>query len=235
MTINEHFVSTVKAPRQGVVRVAGFMFLFAFIVPTLNWALGLSKLVVADDIAATADRIVANESLFRFGLTVELFMTAGLVVLGVTLYSLLKTVDRDIALLALALKMIEAALAATIVLLSLVAVLFATEASSSAAFTPEQLRWPVGLLLHEHMVLFACPMVFLGMDMILFFYLLYRSRYIPRPLAGLGILSFVLILIHALAHFVAPDFAGTQLAQVIFYTPSGITELVVGTWLLTRR
>ena len=44
-----------------VARVAGFMFLFAFIVPTLNWAFVLSKFIVAEDIMATAKNIMAND------------------------------------------------------------------------------------------------------------------------------------------------------------------------------
>lgn len=52
------------------------MFLFSFIIPTLNWALGLSKLVVAESVSATASNIVANQALFRVGIAVELAETA---------------------------------------------------------------------------------------------------------------------------------------------------------------
>jgi hypothetical protein len=112
----------VGPPPRGIVRVAGFMFLFSFIVPTLNWVLGLSRLVVADDVAATARNIVANEAVFRIGIAVELVMSAGLVVLAVALYALLKSVDRNLALLALGWKLVEATLSAVGVLMSLAAV-----------------------------------------------------------------------------------------------------------------
>lgn len=83
-------------------------------------------------------------------------------------------------------------------------------------------------------MLYALPMVFLGLDMTLFFYLFLKSSYIPRPLAAFGILSFVLILIHALGYLIAPEVASTQLAQIICYTPSCLLEIAMGTWLLSK-
>jgi len=65
---------SVETSQHKAAPVAGLMFLLAFIVPTLNWALGLSKLNVAENALATATNIMANELLFRIGITVELFM-----------------------------------------------------------------------------------------------------------------------------------------------------------------
>lgn len=59
---------------------------------------------------------MANELLFRIGITIELFMSVGLTVLGVSLYIILKRVNKDVALLALALKLVETAILAVIVL-----------------------------------------------------------------------------------------------------------------------
>ena len=210
------------------------MFLFAFIVPTLNWALGLSKLIVADNVIATAKNIIANELLFRIGLTIELIMSVGLVVLAVALYTILKPVNRNVALLALSLKLVEASVVAAIVLVYFIALQMLNGAASLTAISPEQLQASVGFLLNQHTVLYSTPMVFLGLDMMIFFYLFYKSKYIPGILAGFGILSFALILIHALGHILAPNYAAMLIIQVICYTPSGIAEIVVGIWLLSK-
>ena len=77
-------------------------------------------------------------------------------------------------------------------------------------------------------------MVFLGLDMILFFYLFLKSKYIPGTLAGFGILSFALILIHALGNILAPNYATMPIIAIVCYTPSGIAEIVVGVWLLLK-
>ncbi len=224
----------VNASQRKAARVAGFMFLFSLIVPTLNWALVLSRFVVAEDVMATARNIKANESLFRIGITIELIMSVGLVVLAVALFAILKRVNRSLALLALLWKLVEAGLVAAIVLLSFVALQISDGAAYLTAFTPEQLQAPVGLILNAHTILYSVPMVFLGLDLMAFFYLFYKSNYIPRVLAAFGILSYALIFIHALGNMVAPGYATMPIVEIISYVPSCIAELVVGMWLLVK-
>jgi hypothetical protein len=74
-------------------KVAGIMFLLSLIVPSLNWGFILSELIVAENAIATANNIMANVFQFRIGLTVELIMSVGLVVLGLALYIVLKPVN----------------------------------------------------------------------------------------------------------------------------------------------
>ena len=47
--------------QQRAARVAGFMFLLSLIVPSLNWILVTSKFIVAENVLATANNIMANE------------------------------------------------------------------------------------------------------------------------------------------------------------------------------
>ena len=77
-------------------------------------------------------------------------------------------------------------------------------------------------------------MVFLGLDMMVFSYLFFKSKYIPRILAGFGILSFALIFIHALMFILAPKYATMPINQVIFWAPSGLFEIMIGIWLLSK-
>ncbi len=70
--------------------------------------------------------------------------------------------------------------------------------------------------------------------MMLFSYLFFASKYIPRIIAGFGILSFALILIHALLCILAPTYAAMPEGQLICYAPSALFEIVIGVWLLSR-
>ena len=202
--------------QQKGARVAGFMFLFAFIVPTLNWALILSKFNVVENAMASAKNIMAKELLFRTGLTIELIMSVGLIILALALFTMLKTVNRNLALLALLLKVAEAAIAAVIVLVSYIALQILNREAYLTVYTLEQLQFPAGLILNSHTALFSIPMVFLGLDMMVFSYLFFKSKYIPRILAGFGILSFALIFIHALMFILAPQYAAMTINQIIF-------------------
>ena len=210
------------------------MFLFAFIIPTLNWALVLSKFNVPGDALATAKNIMADTFLFRLGISVELIMAVGLVVLGLALYAVLKSVNKHLALLALVLKLVEATLMAVTVLLPFIALEFTHAAAPTAILTQEQLQMPLGLLFNAHTAITAVPMVFLGLDMMLFCYLLLKSKFIPRLLAGFGILSFFLILVQSLLFILAPVYATMPINQIIFWAPSGLFEIVIGLWLLIK-
>jgi hypothetical protein len=224
----------VDTSQRKAARVAGFMFLFSFIVPTLNWIFVLSKFIVAENAIATANNIMANELLFRIGISIELIMSVGLIVLGLALYIILKSVNKHLALLALLWKLAEAILAAVIVLVSFIALQVLNAEVNLTVFTAEQLRAFVGLILNKHTSIYSIPMVFLGLDMVVFSYLFFRSKYIPRILAGFGILSFALIFIHSFIHILAPQYATMQITEIIFYTPSCIFEIIIGIWLLSK-
>ena len=212
--------SQVKA-----ARLAGFMFLLAFIVPTLNWVFVLSRFSDAENALNTANNIMVKEFIFRLGLTVELFMSVSLLLLGWALYRLLKPINHSLSLLALLLKSVEATLMAVTVLIPFIAL---------QTYSSEHVQPPLGLIFNSHTAITSIPMVFLGMDMILFSYLFFKSRYIPRLLAVFGILSFALIFIHACMYILVPEYATMSVNQIIFWTPSGLFELIIGSWLLFK-
>ena len=223
-----------ETSQHKAAKVAGFMFLFSLIVPSLNWAFVLSKLVVTENVLATANKIMANEFQFRIGITIELIMSIGLIVLGMALYIVLKPVNKNLALFALLLKLVEATIAAAVVLVSFIALLVLNQKAYVTIFTPEQLQVPVGLILNVHTAIFSIPMAFLGLDMMVFSYLFFKSKYIPRVLAGFGVLSFALIFVHALMFILAPKYATMPINQVIFWAPSGLFEIIIGIWLLSK-
>ena len=230
----EDRVRIIDTSQRKAARVAGFMFLFSFIVPTLNWALVLSKFIVTENVIATAKNIMANELLFRIGITIELIMSVGLIVLALALYIILKPVNKNFALLALILKLVEAAIAAAIVLVTFIALQVISGDAYLKVFSPEQLQVPVGFLLNKHTAIYSIPMVFLGLDMMVFSYLFLKSKYIPGIIADFGILSFALIFIHSLMFMLAPEYATMPINQIIFWTPSGLFEIIIGIWLLIK-
>ncbi len=223
-----------ETSKHKAAKVAGYMFLFSLIGPLLNWTFVLSRLVVAENAIATGNNIMANEFQFRLGITIELIMAVGLIVLALALYVILKPVNRTLALLALLLKSVEATLVAAIVLVTLIALQVLSGDTYLAIFPQEQLQAPIGFLLNQHTSLYALPMVFLGLDMMLFSYLFFKSKYIPRILANFGILSFALIFIHALMFMLAPQYATMPINQIVFWAPSGLFEIIIGFWLLSK-
>jgi hypothetical protein len=215
-------------------KVAGGMFLLSLLVPMLNWTLINAKFIAPGNAVETVRRVLANEGLFRVGLVNDLLTSAIALVLALTLYLLLKTVNKPWAQLALGLKATEGMLMAVIALGNFAVLLVINQPAFLTAADLAQARGLAGMFLNTRMTLAAVPMLFLGLDFTVFLSLLYKSKYVPGMLAGFGVFSYALILIYALLTLLLPNVAAILAVQTACWAPSCLFELVMGTWLLTK-
>ena len=177
---------------------------------------------------------MADELLFRIGIFNELIISALAVVFGLTLYIILKSVNKHLALLALFFKLTEAILLAVVALGHFIALLILNGRASLTVFEPEQIQALVGLFINLYFYIGAIGLVFHGLNSMVFLYLLFKSKYVPGKLAGFGILSYVLVFIYALIIILAPDYATILIIQTICLAPSILLELILGSWLLIK-
>jgi len=77
-------------------------------------------------------------------------------------------------------------------------------------------------------------MVFHGLNLMIFLYLLCKSKYVPVILSRFGIFSYALIFIFALIIILAPDYTTKLIIQIIFLAPSILSEIIIGLWLLLK-
>ena len=222
---------TTNTSLTNYARVAGFAYLAIIITSILTLIFVESKLVVDGNAAATTQNIMANELLFRIGLAVDLFMFAGVVLLSLALYIILKTVNKNLALLALLWRMTEAVLGGVTVLAGMVVVLLLNGKDYFTIFGTEQLQALVMLFLNVRTAGFHIVIIFVGLGSIVFFYLFFKSKYIPRILAAFGIASFFLMLVGSLVNILTPHYA--ELAM-LSYAPAILFELTIGAWLLIK-
>src|SRR2546426_11769481 len=75
-------------------RVAGFLYLLLLAAP-LRLIYIPSKLFVHGNATATANNIAAHETLFRFGITGDLFTGTMVIFVALALYRLFKGVDQN--------------------------------------------------------------------------------------------------------------------------------------------
>ncbi len=216
-----------------ITRVAGFLFLLTFIFPTINFLL-LSKFMVPENAVATASNIMTDELLFRIGIFNELVISALAVVFGLTLYTILRSVKKDLALLALFFKLMEAILLAVVALGHFIALLVLNERASLTAFGPEQIQALVGSFINLYFYVGAIGLVFHGLNSTIFLYLFFKSKYVPRKLAGFGVLSYAFVFLYAGIMILAPDNAAKIMVQTICLAPSILLELLLGLWLLIK-
>ncbi len=220
-----------SAPAQAstqmkAARIAGAAYFLIIASSILSLIVGPSRLVVEGQVAQTYRNIAANELLFRGGVLYDLAMYASVVVLAVALYVVLKPVNENLALVALLWRLGEAILGCLSVLVNLVVLLVVGEEDFLSAFAPEQLQAAVGLLLDVNSAVTMVVFVFLSLGSIIFCYLFYESRYIPRWLSGFGVAAFALTLAGACAGILyAND------AVLMFGVPAILFEITVGLWL----
>ena len=219
---------------QNVARVAGFLFLCSLFVPLLNWIFVLSQFIVAEDVSATAHNILANQLLFRINIMNGLITSAIAVVLALALYIILKSVNRNFALLALFLKLIESILFAVIALGHFIALLALSEQSALTGFVPDLVDALVGRFLNGYISITAIPGVFLGLSLMIFSYLLFKSKYVPSKLAAFGVLSYILVFIYDASTILFPTYATIPIIQIIGSAPLVIFQILIGLWLLLK-
>lgn len=225
---------TADTPLNKTARIAGFLFLFTFMGPLFYGAFVFPKLTVAGNAIATANNILANELLFRIGIINELVCSVGALVFALVLYIILKPINKNLVLLALFLKLTEAILLAVIALGHFLALLILNGAASLTVFQLEQVQTLVGSFINLYFHVGAFTMVFHGLNSMVFIYLLFKSRYVPRILSGFGVLSYALIFIFSVMTILAPHYMTILIIQVIFLAPSILTELIIGSWLLIK-
>jgi len=225
---------TTDTSLSKTARITGFMFLFTFMGPLFYGAYVFPKLTAPGNVIATAHNILVNALLFRIGIVNELICSIGALVFALVLYILLKPINNDLGLLALFLKIAEAILLAVIALGHFIALLILNEGATLTVFAPGQVQALVGLFINLYFYAGAFTMVFHGLSSMVFLYLLFKSKYVPRILSGFGILSYALIFIFALMAILAPHYITLLTIQVIFLAPSILSELTTGLWLLIK-
>jgi hypothetical protein len=213
-------------------RVAGFFYLLIIIIGVLNAYFIDSKLIVSGNDAVTASNIMANDLLFRIGIASILILYTSVVVLSLALYIILKPVNKNLALLAMLLRSGEAILGAATVLISFIVLLLLNDKGYSTVFETVQLHALAGLFLNVRTAGLDIVLIFVGLGGIVFCYLFYKSKYVPRILAAWGIFTYLSMLILAFVSILLPNHPA--IIEIVLYTLGAFFELIFGFWLLFK-
>jgi hypothetical protein len=225
MTIVETEKSQIR-----YARLAGFMYLFLIAVYLLGVMIS-SRFEVPGNIAETTHRMMENELLFRFGLALGSLNNLCAVLLAVSLYVAVRVVDKNLALLALAFELVYAAAGAALDLIDYAFLKQQMDAYSSGIVDARQLQAQADL--HSFLQAAAMNLVVIlyGTGSILFFYLFFKAKAIPRILAALGLFGSVLVPLTGFASLILPH--PSKFLQ-LGWLPMFAAEISVGLWLLIK-
>jgi hypothetical protein len=215
--------------RKTNARLAGFMFLFYI-------ATGIASLVLFGQATSGAEGTAAKlASIAQHGTTVRLTVLLTLcgfvsaVVLAVTLYALTRDEDRDLALLALCCRVTEGVIAAISSVRPLQLLAIATASTAVAPSDAAAANALGGLLLQQGGLSGSIAALCFVMGSTLYSYLFLRARSIPVPLAWLGLLASVLLVVA-----LPLELAGVIKVPFLMWIPMLVFELAFALWLLIK-
>ena len=215
---------------KNTIRLLGAAFLIVFVASMLSGSL-LNAAVGSGSISDILVSISNNLTLMRISILVELVTSIGIVVLAALLYVVFHKQNQIIALVALGWWLAEAITLAVskmgafaLIPLSLEYVEAGTPDSSYFQALGDFLYYGFdrqGWAIH---------MLFFCLGGILWYYLFYRSRYIPRVLSIWGLVAVSLVSINVMVVL----FDRNIELQMIMLAPYLLFEALIGPWLMVK-
>ena len=219
----------LKDPKK-TTRVAGFMYL-GLIVFGISGQIIYMSFIAPDDAGKTVENIMDNESLFRASNVMWLISEMFLLLLGLTLYVVLKPVNKNLALLMVLFVMVGVAIEG-INTLNRFAALQLINSADLTIFSEEQLNAQVmyHLDLWEAGYGIAAMMSF-GPWLVPAGFLIYKSGYFPKILGILAILAGLGIFIEGFQSLLLPEYEAISLPGSLLAV---IGEFAVCGWLIVK-
>lgn len=177
-------------------RLAGFIFLLYIATGITSMVLSGQATSGAEETAAKLASIAQHASIMRVNIVLTLLQAGYALVLAVTLYALTRDQDRDLAVMALCCRVGEGVVIAAVSPLWTLALLSVATAGTAAAGADAAAGNALGALLLKMegwIGIIAATCFALGST--LYSYLFLRARSIPVPLAWLGVLASILLVV----------------------------------------
>jgi hypothetical protein len=211
---------------QVYARTAGFLYLLLIIFGAFGILYVPSQIVVTGDASTTVNNILASESLYRLGIVSELLTQVVFLFLAMSLYRLLRPVDRTQSMVMVVLVIVGVPIAMFNMINPMAALLLLNNPELTS-FSSEQIQQLAMFFLHLREAGIEIASIFWGLWLFPFGYLVYRSGFIPRILGALLIIDGVAYIIDFFTGFLLPNFD-------IVFTNYVVGEIVILVWLLIR-
>src|SRR5256885_10225537 len=218
-------------PLKKAARIAGFIYLSMIFTAPFSLIYVPSKLIVRGNAAATADNILAHETMFRLSIFGDLIGQVIFICLGIALYKLLSDVSRTWAGLMIAFVLVSAAVGFLNTLNNIAALTLFRGADFLAVFDKPQRDALAYLFVRLHSQGILINEIFWGLWLFPFGLLVFRSGFLPRFIGVwlmINCFGYVALSITAL-FFPAYYEAAFKWAQPVLFG-----ELAIMLWLLIK-
>jgi len=222
----------VETSPQVYARVGGVLYLIIIVAGLLGEVFIRGKMIVSGDATATAQNIMASQSLWRLGIAGDLVMHMCDVGLTMIFYVLLRPVNKNLALLAAFFNLVQTAILCANKLTLLIPLFLLGKADYLKAFEPRQLHALAYLSIKVHGYGFGVGLIYFGCMCLVLGYLVIRSGYLPRILGILMQIAGVCYLVNSFALLLSPSLANLLFPAILI--PAFIAELSLCLWLLVK-
>jgi hypothetical protein len=209
-------------------RLAGCLFLGVIIIAFGSGFIE-SQVAGSGTFSETAQRIAASERIYRGALTTAVIASLGSALLAFALYATLKPVDSLLAQLAMIFSVGDSFLALIVRMCSFVRLQLYTSAQTAGA-EPIPAQTLSELIRNIARITENIGGIAFGIGSLLFFYLFFKSRYIPRILSALGVFASVIWIGMYLASLVFPE--ERAIFSRICFPPMALADVITGFYLM---
>ncbi len=229
-----HCIETQIAttPLLPQARMAGVLYLIIIVSGLFSEMVVRSGIIVPDDIRATAENILAKETLFRIGFLSDLIMVMSDVGVALLFYLLFRHVNKGLSMLSAFFRLAQATVIGINLLNMFMPLILLNRGEFLQAFSDEQVYSLSSLFLEAHTYGYLISGVFFGISCILLGVLIYRSDYFPRWLGVLVLAAGISYLIDCITNFLAPGYA--SLSEYLVVSVAVISEFSLCLFLLIR-
>ena len=218
-------------PLKKAARIAGAIYASMVVTGPFSLIYVPSKLIVRDNAAATAENVLAHETMFRLSILADLVGQVIFICLAIALYRLLTGVNKIWAALMVAFVLVSAAVGFVNTLNDIAALILFRGADFLAVFDKPQ-RDALGMLfIRLHTQGIFIDEMFWGLWLFPFGLLVFRSGFLPRFIGvWLMINCFGYVILSVIALFF-PAYYG---AAFNWSQPVLFGELAIMLWLLVK-
>lgn len=220
--------STSDKTQRTYARLAGLLFL-AVIILALGGGFILSHVAGSGTFAETAKRIAASERLYRVGLSTVVLVTLCSALLAFALYATLKPVNTLLAQLAMIFSLGDSFLALVVRMCGFVRLhlYISAQTAGTGTIAPQELA---DLIRTVAVATENIGGICFGAGSLIFFYLFFKSSYIPTVLSTLGLFASLIWTGLYFANLVFPE--QHALFQYICFPPMALADVLTGFYLV---
>lgn len=215
----------VERTQVTYARLAGFVYLL-LIVLFMGGEFLISHIVGNGDFGSKSANILASMHLYRSALVLQVLASLFTVLLAYALYVVVRPVNERLAQMAFCWRLGEAFVGMAFSWISYVELGVYTTGLDAVQAKP--------LLTIAHITdvaSFNITTLMFSFGSTIFFYLFFKSAYIPKALAAFGVFASFVVTAVSLSNLVLPEYAGFIQAG---WLPIFASEIFTGFWLLFR-